>query len=129
MGDNRATLPKSERLYGKRLIDKLFTNGLSFVSYPLRVVYLPISDASETNVSVLFNVPKKKIKHAVDRNFIKRRMRESYRLQKHLVTTVLAHRRQLLLVAFLYIDDRKASFATISRAMQKALQTLSEKVS
>jgi len=79
----RYTLPRSKSLKSKLLIDKLFKQGQSLVAYPLRLVYLSVNyEANEPFLSG-FSVPKKKFKHAVDRNRIKRLMRESFRLQQH----------------------------------------------
>jgi ribonuclease P protein component len=129
MDDRRATLPKSERLSWKRHVDALFANGSSFVAYPLRVIYFPVrNDKQDTRVSVLIHTPKKKLKHAVDRNFVKRRIRENYRLRKHILTDAFTDDGLSLLVAFLYLDNRKSAFATIGRAMEKALSTLCEKI-
>jgi ribonuclease P protein component len=130
MDVKKATFPKCERLSWKRLVDALFAEGLSFVSFPLRIVYLPVKKElyPATEVAVLACVPKKKIKHAVDRNFIKRRIRESYRLRKHDLIRLAAGKDHALLVAFLYLDRGKTSYEAIDRAMEKALLTLGEKM-
>ncbi|MDR1332437.1 MAG: ribonuclease P protein component [Tannerella sp.] len=129
MDANRAIFPKSERLSWKRHVDTLFAGGSSFIAYPLRVIYFPVEgDGSECRVSVLVNVSKKKLKRAVDRNFIKRRIRENYRLRKHMLTAAFDGGSPSLLLAFLYIDDRKTTFAVLGRAMEKALRTLGEKI-
>jgi len=77
---------KEERLRSKRAIDDLFRNGSSFILYPYRVVYrrLPatLSGGRASLVRILFSVPKRRFHKAVDRNLLKRRMREAYRLQK-----------------------------------------------
>ncbi|MDR2139108.1 MAG: ribonuclease P protein component [Tannerella sp.] len=125
MDAKRATFPKSERLAWKRHIDRLFAEGKSFVSFPLRVVYLPVKTESvAAAISVLVSVPKKKLRHAVDRNFVKRRIRESYRLRKQAVFRSFAGRDEMLLLAFLYLDAQKDAFAVIDAAMEKALATL-----
>lgn len=74
------SLPKSERLYKKKDIQELFDKGSSFYLYPFRV-FVQKPSAENTN-QVLFSVSKKNFKRAVDRNLIKRRMREAYRLNK-----------------------------------------------
>ena len=128
MDKKRSTLPKNERLSWKRHIDFLFQKGASFVAFPLRVIYLPIDkDDSETPVSMLVSVSKKRLKHAVDRNYIKRRVRESYRLRKHDLTHLYSEKNKTLLLAFLYLDNTKVSYEQIDRAMAKAIQTLQEK--
>lgn len=74
------SFPKSERLYKKKDIQELFDKGSSFYLYPFRVI---VQKAPETNTNqVLFSVSKRNFKKAVDRNLIKRRMREAYRLTK-----------------------------------------------
>lgn len=125
MESKQATFPKSERLAWKRHVDKLFAEGSSFISFPLRVVYLPVKkETTVSAVSVLVSVPKRKIKHAVDRNFIKRRMRESYRLRKHELLRSFDEKEETLLIAFLYLDKVRSSYSVIDRAMEKALLSL-----
>ena len=75
------TFSKSERLSGKVLIDKLIESGASFNISPFRGTWR-IVDVSESNVQVLISVPKRIYKRAVDRNLLKRRIRESYRKNK-----------------------------------------------
>jgi len=79
----RYTLPRSKSLKSKLLIDQLFKQGQSLVAFPLRLVYLPADYEADEPFLTGFSVPKKKFKHAVDRNRIKRLMRESFRLQQH----------------------------------------------
>lgn len=77
------TFKKEERLCNKKLIDKLFHNGSSFLCYPFKASWLPVQEPGESApVQVVFSVSKRRYKRAVDRNLIKRRMREAYRLNK-----------------------------------------------
>jgi ribonuclease P protein component len=73
---------KEERLCSKKLIDRLFHSGSSFLLYPFRISWVSEPLPAGTPVQVLISVPKKKFKRAVDRNLLKRRIREVYRLQK-----------------------------------------------
>ena len=72
---------KSERLYKKKAIQELFDKGSSFYLYPFRV-YFQKSPETESTHQVMFSVSKRNFKNATDRNLIKRRMREAYRLNK-----------------------------------------------
>jgi ribonuclease P protein component len=76
------TFKKEERLCNKRLLEELFHKGSSFLCYPFRVSWRLADAAQAVPVQVVFPVPKKRYKHAVDRNLIRRRMREAYRLHK-----------------------------------------------
>ena len=124
----RYTLSKEERLSWKRYIDLLFAKGQSFVAFPLRVVYLPMEEEMPARASFLVSVPKKKFKRAVKRNQIKRQVRESYRVRKYDLLDPLASKGKSLLMAFLYIDKEIHSFATMEKAMKKAIQQLIERV-
>lgn len=73
------TLGKTERLKSRKLIKKLFEEGISIKNYPFRLVYI----ATETPpIKSSFSVPKRNFKKAVDRNRIKRLIKEAYRLEK-----------------------------------------------
>jgi len=101
---------KEERLCSKRLIDSLFHNGSSFIMYPYRVVFLVIDERphkAETPAQVIISVPKRRYKHAVDRNLLKRRMRECYRLQKSKLYPFLQEHSLHLLIAFQYVGKEK----------------------
>ncbi|HZY81685.1 MAG TPA: ribonuclease P protein component [Cyclobacteriaceae bacterium] len=80
MGD--FSFRKHERLSKEIWIKELFEKGSSFYSHPFKVLYLPHPDSGSTTNQVLFSVPKRQFKRAVDRNTIKRRLREAYRLNK-----------------------------------------------
>jgi len=84
------TYPKNEKLKSKITIDLLFSKGKSVSKYPLRLVYVEsdygISEGSEQKLKMGVSVSKKYFKHAVDRNYFKRVLRETYRLNKHLLT-------------------------------------------
>ncbi|MDR1202605.1 MAG: ribonuclease P protein component [Tannerellaceae bacterium] len=118
------TFSKEERLSWKRHIDLLFERGQSFVAFPLRVIYLPLDEKKEIPVSILVSVSKKKFKRAVERNQIKRRVREAYRTQKHDLTMPLTEKEKAMFVAFLYLDKEIHSFSTIEKAMKKAIKIL-----
>lgn len=119
------TLKKEERLCSKKLIDELFHNGSSFLCYPFKVTWL-LADADHP-VQVLFSVPKKRYKRAVDRNLAKRRMREAYRLLKQ--DNLYAHldlQRQLLF-SITYVGKEIGVYSFFEKKMLVALGQLIQK--
>lgn len=76
------TFPKEEKLTHKKMITRLFEEGDHVKRYPFKILYLPNKLASH---QIAIGVPKRKVKLAVNRNKIKRRFREAYRLNKHLL--------------------------------------------
>ena len=79
------TYPKSEKLKSKITIGLLFTEGKSVSKYPLRLVYRPVTLGEDQKIKMGVSVSKKYFKKAVDRNYFKRVLRETYRLNKHLL--------------------------------------------
>lgn len=79
------TYPKNERLKSKTTIGLLFSEGKSVSKYPLRLVYRQAEENSEEGTKIGVSVSKKYFKKAVDRNYFKRVLRETYRLNKHLL--------------------------------------------
>ncbi|NCO64584.1 MAG: ribonuclease P protein component [Flavobacteriales bacterium] len=73
---------KKEKLKSKKLIDALFVKGQSVSAYPLRLVYMPTTFSEDVLFKTGVSVSKRIFKHAIDRNRIKRLMREAYRLNK-----------------------------------------------
>lgn len=114
---------KDERLHSQKLIKELFDEGSSFFLFPFKVLVLNVpAEVSGTN-QALFSVSKKKFKKATDRNQVKRRMREAYRLHKHLIATTRAQKK---LIAFIYVSSDILTFQTIESKMLKVLSTLSQ---
>jgi len=79
------TYPKNERLKSKTTIGLLFSEGKSVSKYPLRLVYHQAEAGSDEKIKIGVSVSKKYFKKAVDRNYFKRVLRETYRLNKHLL--------------------------------------------
>lgn len=122
----KSTYSKIEKLKSKILIEKLFVEGKSISSFPLRIVFLE----AEFNESVVskcgVSVGKRNFKNAVDRNKVKRIMREAYRLNKNIYFNNITTQYALMI---LYIGNEKPTFEQVDKAMKKLLERFVEKIS
>ena len=123
------TFKKEERLCNKKLIDELFHNGSSFLCYPYRVSWLAVAEANESPVQVLIAVPKKRYKRAVDRNLLKRRIREAYRLNKQeYLYAMLSEAQKNIVFSIGYIGKEIEPYDLMEKKMLKLLRQLSTEI-
>lgn len=130
---------KRERMVSRKLIDTLFgacpaKQGLesrgsqSMAAYPLRAVYMrKVRARDDAPVQVLVSVPKKHFKHAVDRNRIKRQVREAFRQHKQLLYEALAEQEQLLL-AFIWLSEEHYPSQHVESRVVSLMQRVAEKL-
>ena len=111
--------PKSEKLKSRKTIELLFEEGKSVSMFPIKVFYLPLENVEKTQAG--FTVPKRNFKSAVDRNRIKRQLREAYRLQKHLLKNEGDLKFALF---FLYLGKDKLPYLSIEKGMRKLLEKI-----
>ncbi len=119
------TFRKDEKLCSQKLMGELFLSGNSFLSYPLRIVWRIFGELpSESPAQAGFSVPKKLFKHAVDRNILKRRMRESYRLHKSELYESLNQSEKRIALMMIYIAKEELPFSKIEPAVVKAIEKI-----
>jgi len=121
------SFPKSERLNSKIKIDKLFGNGNSFVLEDFKV-YFSVSEQKVPSVSILISVPKKLEPKAVERNKIKRLIREAYRLNKTILTTKLVDRKVEVNIAFILLKSDFADYKSVEQKIKLILLRLTEEI-
>jgi len=124
----RNTFSKAERITKKKLVDQLFAGGNpSMAAFPLRAVYMPLAaDDQCATVSILISVPKRRMRHAVDRNRIKRQIRQAYRTRKHALTQALDARDLRLAVAFVCIVNAPCTTPQVERSVGRILRRIQE---
>lgn len=118
---------KEERLCSKKVIDQLFSKGNTFLAFPFKVVFLEMPLSKEFPVQAGFSVGKRNFKKAVKRNLIKRKMREAYRLNKHILYSGLKEKQ--LAIFFIYIGKTVPEFMICESAMKKSFKQLLNEVS
>lgn len=119
------TYPKTEKLKSKNTIDLLFSEGKSVSKYPLRLVFVenPLEEKEKVKMGV--SVSKKYFKHAVDRNYFKRVLRECYRLNKHILTENLEKPYAFM---FFYQSKDRLTYQEINEKTIKLFQKFVENV-
>jgi len=114
----RFGLRKEERLCSLKRIGRLFSEGKNFYQYPLRIVFLILDKEAKIPVQAAFSVSKKNIRKAVDRNLLRRRMKEAYRLNKPVINEGPAGFG--LAVMFIYTAREILAASEIEKAMKIA---------
>ena len=112
---------KEERLTKKKAIEELFAHGSSFSSFPLKVIFTAPAGGPQSGNQVLVSVPAKNFRKATDRNTLKRRIREGFRLNKALLTSSTAFS-----LAYIYIAKEILPSSAIHQAIQASLRRLNQ---
>ena len=124
------TFRKQERIVSKQLMETLFDKGdsHSLAAFPLRAIYT-LTDRREgcAPVQILISVPKKRFKHAVDRNRVKRQVREAYRQHRQTLSESIAAGQQLL-IAFIWLSDRHCPSQEVEKRVVGILQKIKSRL-
>ncbi|EON78489.1 Ribonuclease P protein component [Lunatimonas lonarensis] len=112
--------PKSERLHSRKSIKELFDKSSSFFLFPFKVIFFPLDSLPADRV--LISVSKKRLKKAVDRNWIKRRIREAYRLNKQLLAGKPGSHKH---IGIIYVSSELMDYKEINKKLVIILRKLS----
>ena len=116
------TFKKEERLKSRKIIGSLFKEGKSFSMFPLRLVWKVVDREQKYPVQFTVSIPKRSFPRAVHRNQIRRKVREAYRLQKHLLYEALADHDQQYALMFLFIGKKAMTYQEIDHAANKVIK-------
>ena len=117
--------PKSHRLKSSLLIKKTVQQRLSVFAFPIKCFYLLQEPSGCPGVKVAFLVSKKRFPHAVDRNRVKRLMRESYRIH---LQDFICNEEKTLNLCWMYVGDMLPTFAQVESAAQELFRELNSKI-
>lgn len=119
------SLRKAERLSSQKIIEKLFAEGDSILQYPLKMVFLRTDLQISCPAQTAFTASKKGFKKAVTRNRIKRLLRETYRINKHLIYDDL--KAEQLAIFIIFIGKEIPKYHPLETAMRKGLNKIIKK--
>jgi ribonuclease P protein component len=124
------TLGKEERLKSNLSIQELLKQGKTISSYPLKMYWNFSPDMHQKYPArAAISVPKRKFRKAVDRNLMKRRIREAYRLNKHILYETLDQRQQKIQLIILLLSDEFIPYAQLEKGIRELLLKLVNKLS
>ena len=126
--EKKFTLKKVERLKRRKVIEKLFSEGRAVTSFPIRVQYKMDDPLLTVSLQAGFSVSSRTFKKAVDRNRIKRLMREAYRLQKGPLEQALQTKQQKLALFLIYTGKELPNYALVREKIEVVLKKLLQTV-
>ena len=124
----RNTFTKKERLTNKKLFESIFESGKSISAFPFRLIWIEIALSSSAPAQLGISVPKKSFAKAVDRNKLKRRIRESYRKNKHSLYEILKKKNLSIALMIIYVAKEELPYQEIEKKMVVSLQKLTDQI-
>ncbi len=120
---------KEERLKSAKKIQSLFVSGKSLFKFPVKLAYRIENpeEGGRTEIKAAFSVPKKRIKKAVDRNKVKRRMREAYRLNKMVLWDDVEGEVINISLMWIYVSEEILDYSVVEKAIKDLIRQLQVK--
>ena len=122
------TLNKTERLKRRKIIEQLFSEGRAVSAFPIRVQYKLVDELLTEPLQAGFSASSRTFKRAVDRNRIKRLMREAYRLQKAPLEQALQTKQRRLALFLIYTGKELPQYTLVKEKMEVVLQRLVQNI-
>ena len=119
---------KKQKLCNETAIKEMFSNGESFVIPPIRLIWKEQVNSDDVAIKSIIVVPKKQLKLASDRNIVRRRMKEAYRLNKSTIENSLKNKGKQLNIAIVYQNDKRLSYKVIEEKIKLILGRLREEI-
>ena len=119
------TFKKQEKLKKSKLISQLFAEGKNVIEFPIKLVYLPVEHEAPFKIQAGVSVPKRNFKRAVDRNRIKRLLREAYRKNKHHIYAAEHTKKHIFM--FIYLGKKEIEYKLMKEKMILILQKFLQK--
>ena len=122
------SLNASERLKSRKLMERVFKNGTRWHKFPFRVSFLIENETGDSLIKFGCSAPIRNFKKAVDRNRVKRLMKEAFRLEKHLLLESLREKNARLIVFVIFTAPVLPKFETIKTSMNEVVLKLKDEI-
>ena len=120
---------KEERLKSRKVIGQLFQKGHSFTSFPIRFIWVKMdAPLSDFPFQMSLSVPKRKFPSAVDRNRLRRRIREAYRLNKNTLYEKFENQDVQFGLMLIYVAKEAMTYQEIENGIQKGFKKLAQQI-
>lgn len=123
MAEKKFSYNSTEKLKSRKQLQHLFTDGKTFSVFPIKILF-DVNDKQETDIKTGVGVSSKNFKKAVDRNYIKRLLRETYRTEKLPLLNHLQQQQKKIALFLLYIDKKLPEYNFLNEKMQLAIKKL-----
>ena len=120
--------PKKQKLCNETVIKEMFSNGNSLAIHTVRLVWKEEVSSDDVAIKSIIVVPKKKLKLAADRNVVRRRIKEAYRLNKSAIESFLAEKNKQLNIAIIYQNEKILSYKAIEEKIKLILVRLRNEI-
>jgi ribonuclease P protein component len=120
----RHTFRKTERLTGKKRIAGLHRSGVAVKEYPFVCIYQPVEFIDDSPAKLVISVPKRRVRKAVNRNKIKRRIREAYRQHKHPLYEALKSATKQWAILLIFVGDEEVSQKNVNEKISRLTDRL-----
>lgn len=118
------TFRKSERLCSRTVIDEIFSKGKELRKFPYILKYIYIAEVAQNPVQIVVSVPKKRAKSAVDRNRLRRQIKEAYRLNKDVLTSFFRTNKSAVVIFLIYTGKEKEEYKLLEEKLKLILKEL-----
>ena len=119
---------KNEHLCLRNEIQNVVDNGTKFLAYPFLINYVIGDVKCDETTKIAISVAKRSFKKAVDRNLLKRRIREAYRQNKHNLLLITNEKNKFLNIIIIYVSKEKLPYGDIEKGIVKSLETLAKNI-
>ena len=123
------TFPKSERLSSRLVIDEIFSTGKELRKFPFLAKYIYTKEKKADATQIVVSVPKRRAKRAVDRNRLRRQIKEAYRLNKDELQLYFQNNKCSIVIFLIYTGKEKEVYTLLEEKLKVILKELIHTVS